>query len=68
MKNFINWFWGNINFREWTFEGRKLNNPLLIIWRIILYPIIKVSVMFTAGLYFIAGDFSAAAEMMDEWF
>ena len=33
MLDLIKWFWTSINFRNWTFEGRKLANPLLIIWR-----------------------------------
>lgn len=28
------WFWNSINFRNWTFEGRELANPLLIVWRL----------------------------------
>ncbi len=36
MIEFIKWFWVSINFRTWTFEGRKLANPLRIIWRIII--------------------------------
>jgi hypothetical protein len=42
MKNFIMWFWTNINFRKWTFEDRKLNNPLAILRKIVLLPIMYI--------------------------
>lgn len=42
-------FWANINFRKWTFGGRKLSNPLLVIWRILWIVPIYIVLAF-AGL------------------
>lgn len=31
MKNFLSRF----NFRKWTFDGKELNNPAIIVWRLL---------------------------------
>lgn len=68
MFDFLKWFWANISFRKWTFEGRELNNPLKVIWKLMLYPLIKISILIAAGLYYIAGERYSASELMSEWF
>ena len=65
---FIKWFWASISFRNWTFGGDKLRNPFAIMWRLLLYPIIKLAVLITAFLYLIAGDKYNAGQIYDDWF
>jgi hypothetical protein len=45
MFNFIKWFWTNISFRNWTFEGRKLSHPITITRKIIIFPFLFASVI-----------------------
>lgn len=50
----VKWFWANINFRKWTFEGRELANPLRIIWRLIMIvPVFSSLILYglTRALY-----------------
>lgn len=43
--NILKWFWSNINFRKWTFEGRKLANPVSIIRKVIVFPFLYAGVI-----------------------
>lgn len=38
-------FWINFNFRKWTFEGRKLANPISIIRKIMVFPFLYLAVI-----------------------
>ena len=38
-------FWINFNFRKWTFEGRKLANPITIIRKIMVFPFLYLAVI-----------------------
>ena len=67
MIDFIKWFWVSISFRNWTFEGAKLANPLLIVWRLMLLPVIKITVVFLALLYLIAGNKYSADCIIEDW-
>lgn len=35
MIDLIKWFWANISFRNWTFEGCELANPFKILWKLV---------------------------------
>ena len=63
----ITWFWTNINFRNWTFEGNKLANPLLIIWRLILIIPIKITFYLLYILLAISGN-KYIADNIKEYF
>lgn len=67
MIDFLKWFWTNISFRKWTFEGRKLNNPLIIIWRLIMWPILWIAVLILGGLFYISGDSDAAKDILEQF-
>lgn len=66
----IKWFWANISFRNWTFEGRKLSNPLLIIWRILWIIPIYAVLAFTGFILYISWTHPGYTytEIMDKLF
>lgn len=52
--------------RRWYYNDMQLANPFLIIWRLMLYPVIKITVLFLAFLFLIAGNkYSADCVIMD---
>lgn len=53
---FFKWFWTNISFRKWTFEGSPLANPFLMILRIVLMPFILLSILSLCGLLVLVGN------------
>lgn len=38
---------GKLDIKEWTYAGCRLNNPLLIIWKLIWFVPFKISVLIT---------------------
>ena len=65
MVEFIKWFWISINFRNWTFENRKLANPFVIIIRLILIVPIIITSYFLILLHYMAFNKLAAEELRD---
>jgi hypothetical protein len=42
MIKFMQWFWSNISFTNWTFENRKLAPLLTILRKLLLIPFLYV--------------------------
>ena len=63
----IKWFWTNISFRKWTFEGNKLANPFLIIWRIIIFIPLQISIILAAFVLFIAFEPENAKDLINSF-
>lgn len=61
----IKWFWTNINFRKWTFEGRKLANPFMIIWRILMIIPIYILLGLLCGILISTNNKNTAEEIWD---
>lgn len=55
------------NFRKWTFDGQKLNNPLVILWRLFMMPFYTVALMLFCIVSFMAdGDFEDAKNLFKD--
>ena len=65
MINIIKWFWASISFKQWTFEGRKIVNPLLIIWRLLMLPIVYILLALICGILITMGNVNAAEDIWD---
>lgn len=51
-----------LNIRKWTYNGMKLNNPVVILWKLIWYVPLQISLVFTCLFALIAfGRYSAKA-------
>lgn len=51
---------------KWEYKGRKLANPIVIVWRLLWYPVWRIlHVALVAALY-IGGQSWAAASIWEE--
>lgn len=54
------------NFRKWTFDGKKLNNPLVMLWRLIMVPIYTLALLLFCLVSFLSDfDFEGAKEIFN---
>ena len=60
-------FWTNISFRNWTFEGRKIANPFLIIWRLIVFVPLQILTLLLAVIFFIALESDTAKDIINQY-
>jgi hypothetical protein len=65
MLDLIKWLWNSTSFRNWTFEGRELANPLLIIWRLFWLIPVKLSLFIFCVIKAIQA--LDKSEFIDKW-
>lgn len=54
-----------LNLRKWEYKGEKLVNPILILWRLTLFPVYKLSLLLTCLLALVIFGKYAAKEIWD---
>ena len=58
-------FWDNMDFRNWKYAGDKLENPFIIIWRIMLLPFTMLSLVTLCLFLALSGNTHVAKRVWD---
>lgn len=57
---------GKLNIKNWTYAGSKLNNPIVILWKLIWFIPFKISVLITCLFALLGFGWYAAERIWKE--